>query len=144
MLSARNTMSSSAIRRAAVRTEFKKPTMRDAFARCEGLCEGLLSDGTRCNANLKHKPYHFDHIIPDAIGGDNSLVNCQVLCVSCHNDKTRKIDVPIIAKSKRIADKHNGIKTPRARLRSQGFRKASPQNTATRPVNKWSAWGRSR
>ena len=127
-----------------MRKEFSRKTRDEAHVRSEGLCEGLLSDGARCNANLKHKPYHFDHIIPDAIGGDNSLINCQVLCVSCHNEKTRKIDVPIIAKSKRIADKHNGIATPRARLRSQGFRKASPQNTATRPVNKWSAWGHSR
>jgi 5-methylcytosine-specific restriction protein A len=94
------------------RTEFNTKTKREAYARSEGLCEGLLSTGERCNANLKHKPHHYDHIIPDAIGGDNSLQNCAVLCVPCHDDKTFKKDIPIIAKSKRISDKHRGIRKP--------------------------------
>ena len=95
-----------------MRQEFKTQTKREAFERSEGLCEGLRSSGERCNANLKHKPYHFDHVIPDAIGGDNSLQNCAVLCTDCHLEKTTKRDVPIIAKSKRISDKHLGIKKP--------------------------------
>jgi 5-methylcytosine-specific restriction endonuclease McrA len=94
------------------RTEFTKQTMRQALERAEGLCEGLLSTGERCNAALTIGKYHFDHIIPDAIGGDNSLVNCQVLCVVCHADKTTKRDIPIIAKAKRVADRHLGIRKP--------------------------------
>lgn len=96
-----------------MRTEFTKQTMREALKRATEQCEGLLASGERCNANLKHKPYHFDHVIPDAIGGDNSLQNCAVLCVPCHLDKTAKRDIPIIAKAKRIADKHAGLKKPR-------------------------------
>lgn len=119
------------------RREFTKPTMRDAYERSEGLCEGIQPSGERCCANLKHKPHHFDHVIPAAIGGDNSLTNCQVLCVPCHHDKTRKIDVPMIAKSKRVSDKFNGIEQRRPKMRGQGFRKAPPQRTASRPVNKW-------
>jgi hypothetical protein len=119
-----------------VRTEFSKPTKRDAFERCEGLCEGILSSGDRCCANLGKKLHHFDHIIPDAIGGDNSLQNCQVLCKPCHDDKTRKIDIPIIAKAKRISDKHNGIRSPRQKIQSAGFRKASPQRSASRPIER--------
>jgi 5-methylcytosine-specific restriction protein A len=92
-----------------MRTEFSRQTKRGAYERSEGLCEGLRPDGERCCANLKHKIHHFDHIIPDAIGGDNSLQNCQVLCVPCHDDKTRKIDMRIIAKAKRNYDKHRGI-----------------------------------
>lgn len=95
-----------------MRSEFTKQVRREALTRSNGLCEGLLPDGTRCNANLWQKARHFDHIIPDAIGGDNSLTNCQVLCVPCHDEKTWKKDIPIIAKSKRVRDKHLGIKKP--------------------------------
>ena len=120
-----------------MRTEFSKQTKRDAFERCEGLCEGVLSSGERCAANLGKKLHHFDHIIPDAIGGDNSLQNCQVLCKPCHDDKTRKIDVPIIAKAKRNYDKHNGIRSaPRQKIASRGFQKAAPQRTASRPIER--------
>jgi 5-methylcytosine-specific restriction endonuclease McrA len=117
------------------RLEFSKRTMRDAYERSEGLCEGIKPDGERCCFPVDRKK-HFDHKIPAALGGDNSLTNCAVLCIPCHDAKTRKIDVPMIAKAKRVADKHNGIKRP-STLRSQGFRKAPPQNTATRPIRKW-------
>ena len=93
-----------------MRLEFSKQVRRDALTRSNGFCEGILSDGTRCSANLWQKARHFDHVIPAAIGGDNSLQNCQCLCEPCHRVKTTKIDVPIIAKSKRISDKHNGIR----------------------------------
>jgi 5-methylcytosine-specific restriction protein A len=104
-----------------VRLEFKKPVMREALTRSGGLCEGILSCGNRCNVNLWQKPRHFDHVIPDAIGGKNDLANCQVLCLECHKAKTTKIDIPIIAKAKRISDKHNGIKKPRTMTRWRRF-----------------------
>lgn len=91
------------------RLEFTKRTMRDAYERSEGLCEGIKSDGERCCFPVDRRK-HFDHIIPAALGGDNSLTNCAVLCVPCHDAKTRKIDVPMIAKAKRVADKHRGIR----------------------------------
>lgn len=96
-----------------MRREFSTQTKRDAYERSEGLCEGILSSGERCNVNLKHKPHHYDHIVPDGIGGKNDLQNCQVLCKPCHKAKTDKIDIPIIAKSKRVRDRHSGIKKPR-------------------------------
>ena len=101
-----------------MRLEFSKQTMRDAFERSEGLCEGILPSGERCCAEVAHKK-HFDHIIPAALGGDNSLTNCAVLCLPCHGKKTQKIDVPMIAKAKRVADKHLGI---RKRSRFPGSR----------------------
>lgn len=119
-----------------MRTEFTKRTMREAWTRCGKRCEGLLSSGERCNADLEHKPKHFDHVIPDAIGGPNDLQNCQVLCVPCHKDKTAKIDVPVIAKTKRVADKYQGIPSRGPKLRSRGFPKAPPQRTATRPIRR--------
>ncbi len=93
-----------------MRTEFSKKTLREAYQRAGFLCEGIKPDGTRCNFNLLHRTKHFDHIIPDALGGDNSLTNCAVLCVPCHKAKTQKIDVPMIAKAKRNYDKHRGIR----------------------------------
>lgn len=100
------------------RTEFSKKTMGQAYERSEGLCEGLLASGERCCFPVDRKK-HFDHVIPDALGGDNSLTNCAVLCLPCHGKKTQKIDVPMIAKAKRVSDKHNGI---RKRSRFPGSR----------------------
>jgi 5-methylcytosine-specific restriction endonuclease McrA len=94
-----------------MRAEFSKKTMREAYERSEGLCEGLRPSGERCCAPVDHKK-HFDHVVPDALGGDTSLINCAVLCVPCHKAKTSKIDVPMIAKAKRNYDKHRGIKKP--------------------------------
>lgn len=119
-----------------MRREFSAQTKREAWERSEGLCEGIRPDGERCCANLRHKPYHFDHIIPDAIGHDNSLQNCAVLCVPCHEHKTRKIDVPMIAKAKRVSDRHLGIKR-KGSIRSAGFPKRKPQRTASRPIERW-------
>lgn len=114
------------------RQEFSKSTMREALTRSGGLCEGILSSGKRCNANLWQKARHFDHVIPCGIGGTNELSNCQCLCVVCHTEKTAKIDVPIIAKAKRISDKHRGI-----RIKSRGFAKRPPQRTASRPIQRY-------
>lgn len=97
------------------RREFSKAVKRDAFARAGGLCEG---EG--CGAKLTIGKYHYDHRIPDALGGEPELWNCEVLCVPCHNAKTRKKDVPAIAKTKRIQDREKGIRKPRSML---GWRK---------------------
>lgn len=113
-----------------MRLEFSKKTMREAYERAEGLCEGILPSGERCCFPVDRKK-HFDHIIPAALGGSNDLANCAVLCLPCHGAKTQKIDVPMIAKAKRVSDKHRGIK-----LRSRGFAKRPPQRTASRPVER--------
>ena len=122
-----------------MRREFSKRVKRDAFVRAAGKCEVPW-----CQARLSVGKFHYDHVIPDALGGDPTLENCAVICVACHKNKTGKLDARDIAKTKRIQDKYRGIKASKPKLRSQGFRKSSPQNTATRPVNKWSAWGHSR
>jgi 5-methylcytosine-specific restriction protein A len=91
------------------RREFSKIVKREAFARANGFCEGK-----DCGAKLSIGKYHYDHRIPDALGGEPELWNCEVLCVPCHNAKTRKTDVPAIAKTKRIQDREKGIKKPRS------------------------------
>jgi len=83
------------------RREFTKATRVAAFARSEGKCEN-------CRSKLGPGNVEYDHIIPDALGGDNSLDNCQCLCRNCHGAKTTKTDVPVIAKTKRVSAKHIG------------------------------------
>ena len=113
-----------------MRREFPKQVKRDALRRAEGKCETPT-----CSAVLGVK-FHFDHDIADGLGGEPTLENCRVLCFACHDTKTRKHDVPLIAKVKRINDKHNGIRTARQKIQSAGFRKAAPQRTASRPLEK--------
>lgn len=90
-----------------MRREFPKPVKRDALRRSGGKCEN-----ESCGALFGHK-FHFDHDIADGLGGEPTLENCKVLCHACHKEKTTKHDVPLIAKTKRIQDRHNGIKPAR-------------------------------
>jgi 5-methylcytosine-specific restriction protein A len=53
--------------------------------------------------------WELDHITPLAISGNNEPENLQIACVHCHKEKT-KTDVTSIAKGKRMAEKHYGIK----------------------------------
>ena len=90
------------------RTEFPAKVRVAALERCGGCCE-------ECGVSIRpgNGP-QYDHIIPDALGGEATLDNCAVLCRSCHGAKTAKQDVPQIAKAKRVAAKHIG-----ARVRSK-------------------------
>ena len=111
-----------------MRAEFSKRTRRDAFARAQGNCEC-------CSMRIKAAAVQYDHRIPCALGGDNSLDNCQVLCIPCHKDKTGKSDMRNIAKAVRISDREMGIRKP-SKIRSAGFRKAPPQRSASRPLER--------
>lgn len=111
------------------RAEFSKYIKRAALDRANGKCES-------CGFTLIGKMIHFDHVIPDAMGGAADLSNCAALCVCCHNEKTRKRDMPTIAKAKRVSDKHHGIHGTRQKIQSAGFRKSSAQRTASRPLRR--------
>ncbi|WP_066923084.1 HNH endonuclease signature motif containing protein [Methylobacterium sp. CCH5-D2] len=118
------------------RREFTKATQRAAFKRANGQCEGVLHTGLRCEAVVEPGRVEFDHVIPDALGGDNSLENCAALCRLCHRAKTTK-DQGRIAKADRQSDRHIGVKDPhRRRLTSAGFTKAEPQRRASTPLSK--------
>lgn len=103
-----------------MRREFSKQVRRDAFMRANGQCEGKPY-GERCCVRLTLGKYHYDHDIPDALGGEPVLENCVVLCIACHKDKTATKDVPAIAKTKRIQDRQKGIKRPRTMTRWRKF-----------------------
>jgi 5-methylcytosine-specific restriction protein A len=89
-----------------MRREFSNWVRAQAALRANGKCEC-------CTCRLLTGGYHYDHIIPDAMGGEPTVDNCAVLCRSCHQTKTSEQDVPRIAKTKRQGRKHLGIKKPR-------------------------------
>ncbi len=88
-----------------MRHEFHPKVMIRAWDRADGCCE-------LCKTGRKLIPgdIFYDHIIADALGGEPTLENCQVLCRSHHDTKTRTHDVPLIAKGKRIRKRNAGIK----------------------------------
>lgn len=90
-----------------MRHEFSGKVRLEAFLRCNGRCEM-----PKCGAILRPGKYTFDHIIPDQMGGEPTLENCQVICRECDKDKTAK-DAGDIAKAKRRQRKSLGIKKPR-------------------------------
>jgi len=90
----------------SMRREFSVWVKAQAALRANGRCQG-------CPCRTGVGNIFYDHIVPDALGGEPTLENCQVLCKTCHDDKTRKTDVPRIAKTKRQGRKHMGIKKAR-------------------------------
>lgn len=86
-----------------MRQEFPAKVKAAAALRANGNCEG-------CTRRLAEGDFHYDHEIPDALGGEPTLENCRVLCRSCHKVKTTTADVPRIAKANRNFRKARGIK----------------------------------
>jgi 5-methylcytosine-specific restriction enzyme A len=92
-----------------MRREFPKPVKREAAARSQGRCEAVW-DGVRCDTKLPSGGFHYDHDLPDWMGGEPTLENCRVLCLKCHRQKTTWQDQPAIARAKRIQDREIGIR----------------------------------
>ncbi len=98
-----------------MRTEFSKKTKQEALRRAEFGCEHVGKGGERCERNwLNYDKLHYDHVIPDALGGSNQIDNCAVLCEAHHREKTSHSDVPRISKAKRQSKYHS---TGRSRAR---------------------------
>lgn len=103
------------------RKEFTPKTKREAFKRSDGICEA-----NRCSTRILRTTCEYDHILPDALGGDNSLSNCACLCKECHSVKTNGVvgDKFEIAKRRRQAKRQGKAKQRRGqRLQSRGFDK---------------------
>jgi 5-methylcytosine-specific restriction endonuclease McrA len=106
---------------------FTAKTKRERLKHAQGKCEAAghvygLPVGHTCGADLGFG-VEFDHDIPLGIGGDNSFSNARAICMQCHKHKTRKHDMPRIAKTKRQADKNSGIRRPKGKLKSAPFPK---------------------
>lgn len=91
------------------RREFPAKIKVAAFKRADGRCE-------KCSASLTGGRVEYDHRIPDALGGEPTLENCEVLCRNCHGSKTASEDIPRISKAKRVEAKHIGAKRPKSKL----------------------------
>lgn len=121
------------------RSEFTRKTKQEALRRSGYVCEASgtrygFEEGQVCNCNLS-LGVQYDHAVPDALGGDNSLENCLAICVQCHRFKTKN-DVKQIAKSNRQRDKASGVIRPAGKIKSPGFPKSEKPKKAVvyRPV----------
>ena len=89
-------------------------TCRRNFTRTTKLAAWKRSDG-RCGwCGRKIFPGdgpEYDHIIADEHGGDNSLTNCQVLCINCHKPKTRA-DMKVTVRGRKARARHAGADKP--------------------------------
>jgi len=52
------------------------------------LYEIQLGKCQKCHKGFAKNVLTVDHIKPKSIGGNNSLLNLQLLCFKCHNQKT--------------------------------------------------------
>lgn len=89
-----------------MRREFPARVKVAAYERAGGGCE-------ECGSLLRVGKFHYDHVLPDALGGEPTLDNCAVLCSGCHAVKTARQDVPQIAKMKRQRINHISAKPKR-------------------------------
>jgi hypothetical protein len=97
------------------RREFTSETKRQAYERSGEICEchrvpWLPTFGKGCGCALGPGNVFYEHIIPDNIGGDNSLDNCAVLCKTCWRAKTDTYDLKVIADANRQRDRNRGIR----------------------------------
>lgn len=83
-----------------MRQEFPSKVRLARWEHAAGLCEDC---GVKIRAG--NGP-HYDHSTPDVVGGPPTFDNCRVLCRTCHGVKTSTVDIPAIARTKRIRNKH--------------------------------------
>jgi len=69
---------------------FSEETKQAAFKRAGGQCECRRLSCTvhpstiRCTTTLKSGQWHAHHKTAVASGGDDTLSNCEALCIPCH------------------------------------------------------------
>jgi len=113
------------------RREFSKPVKAEIVRRA------MLPDGKiaceGCGLILGRKPYDIDHSIPDAMFLDKSrkltAADGRLLGKECcHDPKTHEIDLPAIAKVKRVEAKNLGVTKPAGNIKSPGFSAPAKQS----------------
>lgn len=79
--------------------------------------------------------WSIDHRIPLALGGPDEGANLAPVHDRCHAVKTTSLDVPAIAKSERVRQKHSGAwkaRWPMAGSRASGWKKKMDGTTVRR------------
>ena len=118
------------------RREFPQSVRKLAFARCckSGTMPGI-PQCENCGIVLRAGNIIYEHVDPDGLGGEPVLENCKVFCRKvCAHTKTVEEDNPRMQKADRVLKKSFGLQAKRQKIKSQGFRKAAPQRTASRPI----------
>ncbi len=108
-----------------MRRNFPASTKRAAYERSQGTCEcHRLPHWPHpvCRAPLGQGNTFYEHIDPDAVGGNSDLANCAVLSKTCWRLKTAILDLPLIAKANRVRDRARAIKPIRSRPLPGTFR----------------------
>lgn len=122
------------------RREFPQSVRKKAFQRCclQGTIPGVPQCEGECGGVVlsKRTGTIYEHIIPDGLGGEPTLENCKVHCKTCADVKTFTEDNPRMAKADRVLKKNFGLRPSKQKIQSPGFRKASPQRTASRPIER--------
>jgi hypothetical protein len=115
------------------RQEFDTPTSVAIHKRATDERGVKRCENPSCRAVIKGRNCHVDHIIADALKSDAdkqrklTAADGQLLCLDCHNEKTRKSDVPAIAKARRREAKDKGVKRPTGKINSVGFDPPAPK-----------------
>lgn len=110
-------------------TIHRRATDEQGVKRCEN---------PSCRSVIKGRQCHIDHIIADALKSEADKkrklrpADGQLLCITCHNEKTRKGDVPAIAQAKRREAKAAGVTRPVGKLQSAGFPAPKPKDRSDR------------
>lgn len=86
------------------------------------ICNGAIHTG---------KKWEVEHIIPLALGGEDSLDNMAPAHSACHTKKTANEDVPAIARAKRREARNIGAEAkPRQPLPNKPTAKREPRSLA--------------
>ncbi len=120
------------------RREFSQRVRKLAFVRC---CKNGTQPGIpqceNCGNVLRAGNIEYEHLDPDGLGGEPTLENCGVWCaVPCSSKKTHTEDNPRMQKADRVLKKNFGLQAKKQPIRSAGFRKAAPQRSASRPIER--------
>lgn len=116
------------------RTEFPQSIRKAAFRRC---CRNAVPYCEGCGIELKSGNIVYEHVQPDGLGGEPTLDNCKVFCRKiCATTKTVEEDNPRMAKADAVLKSTYGLRPAKKKIQSPGFRKAAPQRTASRPIER--------
>jgi 5-methylcytosine-specific restriction enzyme A len=95
------------IRRGRLSTTARFELLQRVRFRCH-LCSGLIGVG---------QAWDVSHEIPLALGGADDDSNRRAAHRKCHQDHTATVDLPAIAKAKRIEAAHHGARVARQPMR---------------------------